>query len=136
MILGFKPQFVKPIFNGTKIHTIRRDEHDRWKAGRKIDMATGVRTKNYTKFAEKVCISTQTIEIKWTEAPEDSFQGRSVRVYIDGKDVTIKWFDEHTYDTVVDALSRNDGFSDLKDFFAWFSEDFKGKIIHWTDFRY
>ena len=136
MILGFKPQFVEPILEGSKIHTIRRDEHDRWKAGKKIDMATGVRTKNYNKFAEKICVSTQTIEIKWKEAIEDQFEGRSVRVFIDAKDVTLNWFDDTTYDTVVDVLSKNDGFSTLRDFFTWFSEDFKGKIIHWTDFKY
>jgi hypothetical protein len=36
MILGFKPCFVAPILAGTKIHTIRDDPHNRWKAGREI----------------------------------------------------------------------------------------------------
>lgn len=88
MVLGFKPQFVQKILNKSKIHTIREDSNDRWKAGRKIQMATGVRTKNYNKFAETDCISTQKIEIKWKEPAEDSFEGRSVRVFIDGRNVT------------------------------------------------
>lgn len=37
---------------------------------------------------------------------------------------------------VVEVLAKNDGFSGVKEFFEWFSEDFKGKIIHWTDLKY
>lgn len=48
MILGFKPQFVQPIIDRTKIHTIREDKHNRWVPGKVIHMATGVRTKSYS----------------------------------------------------------------------------------------
>jgi len=30
----------------------------------------------------------------------------------------------------------NDGFESLQDFFNWFNKPFRGKIIHWTDFKY
>ena len=36
----------------------------------------------------------------------------------------------------IQKLSLNDGFDSCEDFFAWFNEDFSGKIIHWTPFRY
>lgn len=129
MILGFKKQFVEPILAGTKKHTIRKDEHSRWEAGRKIDMATGVRTKDYNKFAEKTCISIQEIEIKWWHPLPDSFGGSSVQVFIDGKNIS-------HHDHILDKLIKNDGFNDRKEFFEWFSVNFKGKIIHWTKLKY
>jgi hypothetical protein len=129
MVIGFKNQFVEPILNGSKIHTIREDSHNRWVVGRRMDMATGVRTKNYNKFSEKICLGIQTIEIKWYFPPSDSFAKKSVQVFIDGKNVSHK-------DRIIDSLVRNDGFKDRRDFFEWFSDDYKGKIIHWTKKKY
>ena len=63
MILGFKKQFPPMILVGTKIHTIREDKHDRWKAGNKIHFATGIRTKNYNQFYSGVCKSVQAITL-------------------------------------------------------------------------
>ncbi len=126
MILAFKPQFVKPILNGTKIHTIREDKPRRWKSGKDIHFATGVRTKNYNCFKEGKVISTQRIFI--TYAFNDILE-----VSIDGN---------YFYDK--NKLALNDGFDSYWDFFEYFypiienSEDkcFSGKIIHWTDFKY
>lgn len=36
----------------------------------------------------------------------------------------------------VGMLARNDGFDSVDEFFEWFSEDFDGWIIHWTELRY
>jgi len=33
-------------------------------------------------------------------------------------------------------VAINDGFDSLKDFFNYFSTNYNGKIIHWTDFKY
>lgn len=63
MVIGFKEQFVYKILNGTKIHTIREDKHDRWRPGMTMHMATGVRTKNYKQFHEDNCTSVQEISI-------------------------------------------------------------------------
>lgn len=128
MILSFKPQFVDPILNGTKIHTIREDSTDRWKAGNSIQCATGVRSKNYNCFFESECVSTQ--EIFMTYAHNDILE-----ISIDGR--YLYWEDRN-------KLALNDGFEDWQDFFNWFhpiimeskSKSFVGKIIHWTDFRY
>lgn len=126
MILGFKPQFKEPILNGTKIHTIREDKNNRWKPGNTIQMATGVRTKNYNCFAKADCVYVQDIEIKWVK--DKITQSRGVIVYID--DVNI------TQTDLIDDLVKNDGFESRRDFFEWFKNDFKGKIIHWTYFKY
>jgi DNA modification methylase len=52
MVIGFKPRFVQPILNGTKIHTLREDVLNRWQPGRVMHMAIGVRTTNYYQFNE------------------------------------------------------------------------------------
>ena len=122
MILGFKPRFKEPILNGKKIHTIRVDKGNRWKEYRKIQMATGVRTKQYQQFCERCCHSTQTIEIIRTS---DYLEKTIVK--IDGRKLTQ---DE------VQQLAWNDGFCNLIDFWMWFRDGFTGKIIHWTDFKY
>lgn len=121
MILGFKKQFVTPIKKGTKIHSIRIDKHNRWKAGRSIQMATGVRTKNYKCFLKKhSCISVQRIEIRYEK-------NHIILVFVDGRKLNFM---------EVLALARNDGFKSLYDFFEWFSKDFVGKIVHWTNKKY
>lgn len=121
MILGFKPQFVPRILSGRKIHTIREDKTNRWKPGNKIQMATGVRTKNYNCFKTAVCVSVQTIEIR------NIFDDKNA-VLIDGRKLTKE---------EIKTLAKNDGFDNVKDFWNWFfMEDFIGKIIHWTYFKY
>lgn len=37
---------------------------------------------------------------------------------------------------ILDNLAINDGFSSFKEFLQYFSEDFEGQIIHWTNLRY
>lgn len=132
MILGFKPQFVEPIMNGTKIHTIREDAHDRWKKGNSIQFATGVRTKHYNQFKEGQCISVQEIVIIHNPGFID--------VFIDNKpfgQCFHQGFDDiYEWNNNLLELAKNDGFDDLKSLFTWFHHSFSGKIIHWTDFKY
>lgn len=124
MILGFKKQFVQPILLGDKKHTIRLDAKKRWKAGRSIQMATGVRTKNYNCFKEDVCKSVQEIEIKYSSYPSGE---KYVQVFVDQEPL-------NQLQTVI--LAQYDGFEGLDDFFTWFNKDFKGRLIHWTDLTY
>lgn len=109
--------FEDKILSGKKLHTIRWDEKNRWKPGKKIHFATGVRSSKYNCFKEGVCKGVQKIEM----------QGR--KVWIDG--VALTW-DE------LEDLAINDGFDSLKDFWLWFDQytPFKGKIIHWTNLTY
>lgn len=123
MVLGFKDQFVDKILDGSKIHTIREDRHDRWHAGNQIQFATGVRTKKYNCFKEGVCASIQNIEIRYKY-----MSGLFKRiVLIDGQVIT--------HGQLLD-LAENDGFEKIDDFFKWFDKDFTGKVIHWTGYRY
>ena len=122
MVIGFKERFTKPIQNKTKIHTIREDLHNRWKVGMKMHMATGVRTKIYNQFYENTCKSIQKIEI---ERVSDYLHDTIVK--IDGRKLTEK---------EVQQLAWNDGFDNLVEFWMWFADGFKGKIIHWTDLQY
>lgn len=129
MILAFKPQFVEPILSGSKIHTIRHDQHNRWREGMAIQMATGVRTKNYNCFKKEVCTEVQ--DVFMTYAYNDLIQ-----ISVDGRELF--GFDERM------AFAQNDGFNTWQDFFKWFypiimkspKECFTGKLIHWTDKRY
>jgi hypothetical protein len=130
MVLGFlkgfnvdgkrkQTDFENKIKKGTKLHTIRIDQHNRWKRGMKIHFATGARTSKYNCFKEGLCTGTQEIEII----------RRSI--YIDDRLVSMKL-------DAIEWLSDNDGFDCVDDFWWWFDQyaPFKGKIIHWTDLRY
>lgn len=122
MILSFKGQFLDKILNCSKIHTIRGDESNRWKPGNKIHFATGVRSKQYNQFRSGVCSRVQDIEIIY-----GNMSNQFPEIYIDG-----------IYQTTedVEELAYNDGFDSVDDFRSWFSDDFIGKIIHWTDYKY
>lgn len=134
MILSFKPQFKQPILTGTKIHTIREDAHNRWKPGMKIHMSTGVRTKNYDCFMESECVSVQEIFIKYLQFK----YFKQCVIKIEGEFIGDIIFNDDgiDYSSELDPLFAQDGFSYPEEFLEWFNTDFKGKIIHWTDFRY
>lgn len=121
MILSFKLQFAYPILRGTKIHTIREDLHNCWGAGRKIQAATGVRTKQYNEFFEAECISIQKIFIDPVVKSVSVFNPGETRVLCPES---------------IERLSKNDGFKTVADFWNWFNKPFIGKIIHWTNYRY
>lgn len=102
-----------------KLHTIRKDEPDRWRAGLKIQFVVNNRRPNRIQFAEGKCTSVQQIVI--------TYHGLSPVVEVDGK--LIKGAE-------LERLAINDGFETVRDFFLYFSENFNGKIIHWTDLKY
>lgn len=133
MNLSFKEKFVPLILNGSKIHTIRQDEYDRWGSGMTIHFATGIRTKQYNCFKISECVSTQKIHIIWQENNKGmGNHSWSVKVLIDGRDVT-------NDSELIDELVKNDGFNNRKEFFEWESwnrKTFTGKILHWTNKRY
>lgn len=105
-----------------KIHTIREDKNDRWQVGTKIDFFINCRQKNMFRFAPVLpVVSIQEIEIIHQEFMND------IIIKVNGKKLNI--FGQQ-------LLAKNDGFDCLFDFLMYFREDFKGKIIHWTEFRY
>lgn len=133
MIIGFKKRFVSPILSGVKKHTIREDKFNRWSAGKKMNMATEIRTKNYNQFAEKQCTGTQKIQIRYYD--RDKFVRISVDDHFLGF-VNFEGADISCSTSKIEDLAKNDGFENIREFFEWFNTDFDGKIIHWTDIRY
>ena len=108
-----------------KLHTIREDKTNRWKEGTKIDFFINVRTKNMFRFAPVLpVVSVQEIKIVY-----DKVFGKNIHpdVIIDGV---------RLHPMKIDELAQNDGFDTIEEFFEYFNQDFKGKIIHWTDKRY
>lgn len=156
MILGFKQKFAdgtptnfkSKIANGTmlnptvtnfwchlpkdfayKIHTLREDPFNRWKAGKSIQMAYGVRTKQYEQFNKGIeelekCVSTQRVFM--------TYQG-----WVGSLEITVG--NKYLMPEEIDLLIKNDGLTH-KEFMNWFFpkgvEEWGGKIIHWTNFRY
>ena len=103
-----------------KLHTIRKDEKDRWNPGILIDFFINTRKKNMFRFAPKIpVVSIQHIGIlHYRDNPE---------VNIDGK---------YLFPNEIEQLAINDGFESVDEFFQYFNEDFHGKIIHWTNLKY
>jgi len=117
-----------------KLHTIREDKNDRWQIGTKIDFFINCRQKNMFRFAPVLpVVSTQKIEIVWVEL----FGNNVAHVFIDKEFIAkVKFGSEMMVTGNMLQLAQNDGFDTIEDFFSYFNEDFKGKIIHWTDLRY
>lgn len=133
--LGFEHEFNldKLCSSKPKLHTMREDATDRWHAGMMIDFFINCRQKNMFRFAPVLpVVSVQKVTIK--------YHTNTFLVHIDGKlfffgnrDFTVNEFEN--YKGML-QLAQNDGFDTIEDFFAYFNEDFTGKIIHWTDLRY
>lgn len=124
MVLGFKPQFVSKILDGSKIHTFRADTQLRWKEGRSIQFATGRRTKNYKQFLEGKCKSIQTLFISHDR--KAVWLATEKGLFIPG---LIGKLD-------VELIAKNDGFESVEDFWKWFNVEGVFRCIHWTDFKY
>lgn len=113
-----------------KLHTIRKDEKDRWKAGVLIDFFINARQKNMFRFAPQIpVVSTQKIYMSYAfnDIIEITIGGRYIHNFKEKE-----------------QLAFNDGFDSYEDFFNYFypiiksseNEFYSGKIIHWTDLRY
>lgn len=129
MILSFQKRFKKPIKAGTKIHSLREDFGGRWRKGRDIQMVTDRRTPKQKQFHKAICTAVQLVEVEWR--PE-LFLNLVVR--IGGRTLS-------TAETTV--FVKNDGFTDIQDFFGFFKGSFhkkngiiKKRLIHWTEYRY
>ncbi|WP_438423101.1 hypothetical protein [Aquimarina macrocephali] len=115
-----------------KLHTIRRDEKNRWRAGNKIHPVINNRTKQQFQFTPTIkCTGVQRIEIVKVanvKTPYTRSTGnKTFQVIVDGNCLN---------KNQIEQLAINDGFESVEHFFRWFNEDFTGKLIHWTDLRY
>lgn len=135
------------IFNNCmpKMHTIRKDEKNRWNSCRNIHFVINARQKNMKHFAPVLpVISTQKIEIKYNYFKKEQLSINKpfnviCTILIDDKFYGDAYFYEgkvtqnsHT----LKPLFENDGFDSIDEFFEYFNTDFTGKIIHWTDLKY
>lgn len=103
-----------------KLHTIRQDESNRWKVGMNIHFVINIRSKNRFQFAPMIpVVSVQDIEIEYING--------WFTVRIDGR-----YLKPHE----IAQLAFNDGFNSIEHFKSYFKEDFKGKLIHWTNIKY
>ena len=108
-----------------KLHTIRKDEKNRWKPGMEIDFFINARQRNMFRFAPRIpVVKTQSIVI--------SNSSNGFQVSVEGKNL---------WNYQIEQLAINDGFDNLKDLKDYFIQElengfFTGKIIHWTDFKY
>lgn len=108
-----------------KIHTLRADEKGRYQPGKLIHPFINNRTKQMFQFAPVFpVVSTQEIKIMYGMVRVDE---NKPFVYVDGL---------LQPSSVVEQIALNDGFESFEDFLYWFDEDFTGKIIHFTNFRY
>lgn len=143
-IAGIKP----------KLHTMRLDPHNRWKAGRKIEMVyRGAGYKILDHFNKGIpeleeCVSVQDIRINF--GPPDNHTNTAYELsrlckisigdglfwigYVlkNGENVCALRTDREK----IEMLAHNDGFANSNDFFRWFKKDWSGFILHWTDLRY
>lgn len=151
---GFVTNFVEKIKSGSKIHTIREDKKERWKAGNKIHFATGPYKKGRV-FHEGECTKTEKIAVRWVKVdhiysnklkefqikPNTPAHERDILYIVtlvakDGTETTIAGTVaiEGYYLRLceIEELAINDGLESIDNFFAWFDKDFDGKIIHWV----
>lgn len=131
---GINTLFAVNLFAGRKIHTIRTDEKELWEQ----------RVKDINEGRKLLCVR------EWTGRPYNSEQADIKQfVSVGLQDITITYgVDDEKPQAWVDGkpvpietLAKNDGL-ELPDFIEWFfgsvhtGNVFKGKIIHFTDFRY
>jgi hypothetical protein len=112
-----------------KIHTIRIDRAERWQKGKDIHFIIHNRSKKRFQFAPvRKVISTQEITISNRYIQKSITGGDDYpMVIVDGEQLN--------YQKCLE-LAINDGFKSLNEFMEYFSEDFKGKLIHWTNYKY
>jgi hypothetical protein len=119
-----------------KIHSIREDKKDRWKVGYLIDYFINSRTKDMFRFAPRVnCLNIQKIVFEWSGG-----EINTVTIYIDDVCYVANYEKDYNQSKQrqerMEVLAFNDGFDSVEDFLNYFNQDFTGKLIHWTDFKY
>lgn len=109
----------------SKKHTIREDKKDRWKVGSDIHFVINNRTKKRFQFAPILKVQS----IQKIEMVSRGIKGeRQINVYVDNKNIGCG--------KDLEEFAKNDGFDTLDEFYDYFKDGFKGKLIHWTSLTY
>lgn len=126
---GFKARFAAPILAGTKRQTIRKPRvgrHRHARDGEKIQLYTGLRTKQVRLLGVAECLGTASVRLNFLRDRVNVDDGAS-------------W--AFSAPERLDAFARNDGLADWADMKATFREihgdlvEFFGVIIYWGDLR-
>lgn len=146
MLVAPKPIEVKTTFK-PKRHTIRHDKHNRWKAGRSIQMVyRGPKYSIADHFNKDIseldeCKTVQRITLKyrrpsWLQKQYGDaippftlkIKNQFLYVYIDDKLIGHKTLKE---------LAINDGFNSIGEFLRYFKKSIHNwRILHWTTLKY
>lgn len=111
-----------------KFHTIREDKKKRWNVGTNIDFFINCRQKDMFRFAPVLPV----VDIQRVFMTYLPHLGNGFELSIDGKQLM-------PYE--IEQLAVNDGFDSVEEFENYFisvmkDNEFSGKLIHWTDFKY
>jgi len=131
-----------------KIHTMRADPQNRWKAGMSIQMVyRGPKYSILDHFNEGIpelerLKGKQRCRIQYNDKVSPDL--RPCGIYIDDKLVWDGFVGKSFANSCgsekdrkwIESFAKNDGFESSIDFFRWFKTDWSGYILHWTDFRY
>lgn len=147
--IKFMETFDNPIY--PKLHTLRLDQFNRWKATMSIQMVyRGPKYSIKDHFNKGIpelekCKSTQKVKIRYDSG--SYVEGMTVcDIYIDDKLYWTGWVhgkngsnscantDSSRRD--IETLANNDGFENSRAFFQYFNKTATMKMIHWTDLRY
>jgi hypothetical protein len=129
----YKPEFcideLRP-----KLHTIRKDEKNRWKVGKIIHFTLFNRTKDHWNFFTTKCTGVQRVFM--VIYPLSGELNDKNLIYL------LQVEDNLLSDLEMEELATNEGFDNVDAFIEWFrplltpSEVAEFKLIHWTDTRY
>ncbi len=129
--LNFKQEFAEKIADGSKTQTVRKPRKDgrpHAKPGDKINLYTGMRTKECRLLCEARVTSVRPVTLDGTSM---TLGGREMR-----QGEGNQYFDPETFDN---DFARADGFDEYMDMAAWFDEryglPFKGVVIQWDFIR-
>ena len=126
MIISFnkenceKRDFVNKILNGTKIHTIREDENNRFKIGQTIQFYAMNPRCGGKQFATGIIKNILVIEI----VPE-------LDIVLIGSGINGLYVHEFNKLESLNRLAIHDGFEDWKEMKQFFTKPFIGKLIIW-----
>lgn len=124
--LSFKKQFAQPIWDETKVGTIRAKRKVPIKVGQPLFLYTGMRTKQCKKIGERRAIHVVPIRIL-PAAPDQS----TPRVIYGGEGAAISG--RLATSTDLDHFARGDGFASWDDMCAFWHKEHPESKAQWFD---
>ena len=131
----FQHPHTKKVFK-PKFHTIRAGA--RWKPGMTIEMANGVRTKQYHQFNKDIPELSTVKSIQRVDLIFRPKHKMNQAILIDEEIMWSTDGKEHFFGSLwMKQFIQNDGFDNLQQFFRFFDKPFKNyQLIHFTDLKY